>query len=78
MAALASGAPVFVLMPARETDGLRLFIEGPIPVPNTGDRSRDIVEHTAAVTRVLERYIREHPDQWLWLHRRWKVQPVKS
>jgi KDO2-lipid IV(A) lauroyltransferase len=27
------------------------------------------------VTAVLEKYIRRYPDQWLWLHRRWKVQP---
>lgn len=76
MAAISSASPVFVLMSVREGDHLRLFVEGPIPVPNTGDRKRDILEHTAALTQAIERFIRRYPDQWLWLHRRWKVQPA--
>lgn len=78
MAAISSGSPVFVLMSVREGDHLRLFIEGPIPVPDTGDRKRDILEHTAALTQVIEGFVRRHPEQWLWLHRRWKVQPATS
>jgi Kdo2-lipid IVA lauroyltransferase/acyltransferase len=78
MAALRTGAPVFIFMTIREGDHLRMFIEGPFPAPNTGDRRRDIVEHTAAVTQAIERYIRRYPEQWLWLHRRWKVEPPKS
>ncbi len=78
MAAMRTGAPVFVAMAAREGEHLRMFIEGPFPVPDSGDRRRDLVEHTAQVTAALERYIRRYPDQWLWLHRRWKVQPVRS
>lgn len=77
MAAMRTGAPVFVVMAAREGDHLRMFIEGPFPVPDTGNRRRDLVDHTAKVTAVLEQYIRRYPDQWLWLHRRWKVQPVR-
>lgn len=78
MAALRTGAPVFLFMSIREGDHLRMFVEGPFPVPNSGDRRRDIVEHTAALTQAIERYIRRYPEQWLWLHRRWKVQPPKS
>lgn len=78
MAAIRTGAPVFVVMAAREGDHLRMFIEGPIPVPRSGDHRRDLVQHTARVTEALERYIRRYPDQWLWLHRRWKVQPIRS
>jgi KDO2-lipid IV(A) lauroyltransferase len=78
MAAIRAQAPVFVALAAREDDHLRMFVEGPLPIPQTGNVRRDIVEHTAAVTQVLERYIRKYPDQWLWLHRRWKVQPIKS
>jgi len=78
MAALTSAAPVFVMLSIREKDHLRLFVEGPIPVPNTADRKADIFELTATLTRIIEGYIRRYPDQWLWLHRRWKVQPIKS
>ncbi len=41
------------------------------PVEMTGDAAAD----TAALQRVLENVIREHPDQWLWIHRRWKTRP---
>lgn len=72
-----TGAPVFVVMGVRDASGriLRLEVEGPIPVPQVQQGQDPIVAHTAAVTAVLERHIRRNPGQWLWLHRRWKVQP---
>jgi KDO2-lipid IV(A) lauroyltransferase len=39
------------------------------------DNEADIVANTALFTRVLEGYIRQYPQQWLWLHRRWKTRP---
>ncbi len=77
LAAERTGAPVFVVMGVRDESGRRqrLEIEGPIPRPEGVDGEAARLEHTAAVTRVLERFIRRYPDQWLWLHRRWKVQP---
>jgi KDO2-lipid IV(A) lauroyltransferase len=41
------------------------------PVPITGDAAAD----TATLQKVLEDIIRAHPDQWLWIHRRWKTRP---
>jgi KDO2-lipid IV(A) lauroyltransferase len=75
MAALRTKAPVFIALAVREGERLRLLFEGPIPVPETGDRRADIAAHAAQLTAILERYIRRYPEQWLWLHRRWKVQP---
>jgi KDO2-lipid IV(A) lauroyltransferase len=41
------------------------------PVPMTGDAERD----TQAIQAVIERVIRAHPEQWLWIHRRFKTRP---
>jgi len=71
-----TGAPVYVALASRLPSGeLSLTVEGPVPVPRTGDAKADIREHTAALTAIIERAIRAQPEQWLWLHRRWKVQP---
>jgi len=41
----------------------------------TGNEEADVVENTARFTRVIEDFVRAHPDQWLWVHRRWKTRP---
>jgi KDO2-lipid IV(A) lauroyltransferase len=49
---------------------LRVIIEPPLPLPNTGNRARDVQSLTQDVNDVLERWIRAAPESWLWLHRR--------
>ena len=41
----------------------------------TGDAEADALANTALFTRTLEDYIRRYPEQWLWVHRRWKTRP---
>jgi KDO2-lipid IV(A) lauroyltransferase len=50
----------------------RMFIT-PIEVPRTDDRNADIYAATAAMQAELEKSIREHPDQWMWTHDRWRI-----
>jgi len=52
------------------------FVRGALIEPsNTGDRKADIVATTAAYTAEIEKLIRRYPDQWLWIHKRWKTRP---
>lgn len=44
-----------------------------IEYENTGDFKRDLAETTAKVTKAMEDFIREYPDQWIWIHKRWKT-----
>ena len=74
MAALRSGAPVYVVVAVREGGQLVMRVDGPIPVPELPTRHAALAAHTAALTAILEGHVRRHPEQWLWLHRRWKVQ----
>ena len=74
-AAIRSGASVLLAIPTRAGKGLRLVLSGPFDPPATGDLEADVLAHTARLTAALEQVIRGQPDQWLWLHRRWKVPP---
>jgi KDO2-lipid IV(A) lauroyltransferase len=53
----------------------RLRFEPAVELARTGDEESDIRENTQRFMRVVENYAREHPDQWLWVHRRWKTRP---
>lgn len=76
MAAVRSGAPVYVVLAAR-SPGRRLEMEvhGPVPVPEAPTLREALTAHAAELTRIIEAAIRARPEQWLWLHRRWKEAP---
>ncbi len=57
-------------------DRFRMVCEAPLAVARTGDRRRDIYAISLAVNETLERWIRERPEAWLWLHRRWPKEPA--
>jgi KDO2-lipid IV(A) lauroyltransferase len=46
-----------------------------VELVRTGNDDSDAVANTAKFTKVIEDYVRRYPDQWLWLHRRWKTRP---
>ncbi|MFP5210145.1 MAG: lysophospholipid acyltransferase family protein [Acidobacteriota bacterium] len=47
-----------------------------IEIPHTGDVAGDILEGTRRCTQAIESWVRRYPDQWLWIHRRWKTRPA--
>jgi KDO2-lipid IV(A) lauroyltransferase len=54
----------------------RLRFQPAVELIRTGNEESDVVENTALFTRVIEDYVRTYPDQWLWLHKRWKTRPA--
>lgn len=57
----------------RKKDGThKIIFHAPVEVPRTKDKRADIRTAEQAVNRVLEQHIREHPEEWFWLHDRWK------
>ncbi len=53
----------------------RIRFEAAIPLVCTGDDEADVVANTQNYTAAIEQAVRAHPDQWLWVHRRWKTRP---
>ena len=73
-----TGAPVLPVFMLREPDGRhRLHVFDPLPPPQSADKEA-IRQATQAYTAIIERFVREHPDQWIWLHRRWRTQPLEE
>jgi KDO2-lipid IV(A) lauroyltransferase len=71
--AIRSGAPVVPVFMIR--DGFqkhRLLIKEPVELVLTGDMKKDVEINTQRFTDTLEAMIRQYPDQWLWIHRRWE------
>jgi len=73
--AMASGAAVVPTFIVRDGKRHKIIIGEEIIVSNTGDRVRDQLENTASFTKVIEDLVRQHPEQWFWLHQRWKSRP---
>jgi KDO2-lipid IV(A) lauroyltransferase len=53
----------------------RLRFEPPVDLVRTGDTERDVFENTQRFAKAIEEIIRKHPDQWVWIHKRWKTRP---
>ena len=52
-----------------------LRFDPPVELIRTGDDQADILANTAAFTAIIETFVRRYPEQWLWVHRRWKTRP---
>ena len=53
----------------------KLRADPALELVRTGDDEADILANTATFTKVIESYARRYPEQWLWVHRRWKTRP---
>lgn len=74
--ALKTGATLLPLFCPRQPDGAYKMIFYPaIVAESTGDRNADVRRIMTQLTANIEDIIRQYPDQWLWLHDRWRVPP---
>ena len=69
-----TSTPVVPAFPVKQSDGrYRIIFEKEVELFRSGDRTKDVEENTTAFTGIIEKYIRDYPDHWLWFHRRWKT-----
>jgi KDO2-lipid IV(A) lauroyltransferase len=75
--AMDTGAPIICAFCRREPgDTHTLTLHPPLELRITGDRERDLLRNTSMLAKIVERQIRELPEQWWWFHRRWKHRPA--
>ena len=67
--------PVFAPWNAKRNRFL-LHIGEPLTVERSGNEAEDVRTLTSHFTKVIEDYIRRYPDQWLWIHKRWRTRPA--
>lgn len=70
-----TGAPLLMAFAVPQGKGFKIVFEGPLEQVGTDDEQADIVTNTRCFTEIVEKYIRCYPDQWSWMHRRWKTEP---
>jgi KDO2-lipid IV(A) lauroyltransferase len=76
--ALRTGAPVIPVYNVRQPDGsYQVVFEPEVALVRSGDTTRDIEDNTANFNRVIESYVRRYPEQWFWVHQRWKTRPYQ-
>ncbi len=73
--ALKTDAALLLALDVRMPDDTHKAIVKPVKLVKSGDMEKDIIENTQNVTSLIEEHIRNYPDQWVWIHRRWKTRP---
>jgi KDO2-lipid IV(A) lauroyltransferase len=70
-----TGAPIVVAVLVRSADNEhhRILVRPAIEVSRSGDRDADLLATMTRVNSDFESVVRAHPDQWLWMHRRWRL-----
>jgi KDO2-lipid IV(A) lauroyltransferase len=53
----------------------RVHFDPALALLRSNDNEADVVANTARFTKIIEEFVRKYPDQWLWVHKRWKTRP---
>ncbi len=73
--ALKTGAPVVPAFLVRDASGFLAQFCPEIPLIKTGDKIKDVEENTRQYNKAIEEFVRRFPDQWFWVHQRFKTLP---
>lgn len=77
--ALKTGTPIlFALNIRKPNDKHHVHISPPMYLEPSDDSETDVKKYTTLLVKELEKYIQQNPEQWLWLHNRWKTQPKQN
>jgi KDO2-lipid IV(A) lauroyltransferase len=77
--ALRAGSPIVPMFIVREpNDTHKIIIEPAMMIEKQEDEKKTVEHNVARITRIIEQYIRHYPQEWGWMHRRWKSRPKKE
>lgn len=77
--AMRTKAPIVPIFTIRDSDNKhRIIVEPPIELEYRPDDKQMVEANIAKITQIIERYIRTYPQEWGWMHRRWKTQPKQE
>ena len=71
--AMAAGSPIVPMFIVRNGKKHTIHIEDPIVIENIDNKSAAVKEYTQKWSDVIESYVRKYPEQWVWMHKRWKT-----
>ena len=75
--ALKAKCPLYTVFCVRQPDGRYVSTFEEVPLPNTGDKEKDIEIIMTEYNKILQKYVEKYPSHWFWFHRRWKSQKPK-
>jgi Lauroyl/myristoyl acyltransferase len=76
--AMRTKAPILPMFIVRQKDDThKIIIEPPLYIEEKEDYKETLIYNVARITKIIENYIRKYPQEWGWIHRRWKSRPVK-
>ncbi|MBI5788157.1 MAG: lysophospholipid acyltransferase family protein [Candidatus Schekmanbacteria bacterium] len=77
--AMVTGAAIVPTFIVRQSDNTHKICYQPIfELQLSGNKEADILHNTALLTNLIEEQIRKAPEQWIWMHQRWKRRPKES
>jgi KDO2-lipid IV(A) lauroyltransferase len=77
--ALRTGAAILPMFIVREKTGFHtVYIEPKVPIKVLENNDETLLINTASFSKIIEQWIRRFPEQWGWIHRRWKSRPSQE